>query len=138
MKTNLLLTLSLLAAVVLLQGCQLEPQGGQKVEGWATKIGGSYKGPIMSGNTEYPGVTKFNVGSGDMLTGSYSYTEDGATVKGKLSGFKVAGDCKLECKWEDPNGVGDFKLTFNKELNAFTGSWTTDAGGAENAWNGKK
>jgi len=156
MKTNVLLTLALVVAVVVAGGCQ-----SSKIKGadtWPGQIAGSYKSAIFTGETEFPGTTVFTVDEKGQLAGTYKLTEQDGTVvtgklsnfkeagpnqltvvTGKLSNFKEAGPNQLKCKWVDKNGTGDFKLTFKKDLSSFEGSWNNTENSEQwHAWNGKK
>ena len=137
MKTNVLITLLLAAAIAFVMGCETTPGGGQKLSGWQSKIAESYKSAIFTGETEFPGTTTFKT-SGGKLSGTYELTAGGEKVTGKLTKFTAVGDRKLKCRWEDPNGVGDFTLTFSPDLSSFKGEWENDDGDASGAWNGKK
>ena len=140
MKTNAVLALFLVVAVVLVSGCQGQSIAGkgQKVEGWAARIGGSYKGGIWTGKTRFPGTTKFNVDAKGLLSGTYELDEKGTTVPGTLSDFRVAGNRQLECRWKDKNGTGDLKMTFTDNLSSFKGFWSLDGKEQKHPWNGTR
>ena len=139
MKMNVALAVMLVGAMVLASGCpapQGSPAGGAK---WASKAAGSYKGGIFSGATEFPGTTKIQADKSGKLSGTYELKEaDGTVVKGTLSDFRTVGDRKLECKWTDKNGTGDFEITFAADLASFKGQWNNADNDQKHAWNGKR
>jgi hypothetical protein len=137
MKTNALFTLLMVAAVAFMMGCEATPGGGQKISSSSLKIAGTYKGAMFTGETEFPGSTTFKAGGGK-LSGTYELTAGGEKVTGTLSDFSSTGKNKFKCRWKDPNGVGDFNLTFSDDLSSFKGTWDNDANDAGGAWNGKK
>lgn len=142
MKMNALLTLLLVAVVVLAAGCEPEakpkPKGPAAAAKWESKIGGSYKGIIYTGQTEYPGTTTFQVDKKGGLSGTYELMDEGTKVTGKLSDFRIVAKNKLECKWVDTNGTGAFKVTFKDDLSSFKGTWNNDDNEEWSDWNGKK
>ncbi len=138
MKTNVVFTLCLVAAVVLASGCVSTPKKGHGADSWAAHIAGSYKGGMWGGDTRYPGTTTFSVDAKGVLTGVYELDENGTAVPGKLSDFRVVGPRQLECKWEDKNGTGDLKMTFADNWSRFDGLWNADGTEEKNRWNGAK
>ena len=137
MKMNVMFTLFLVVAVGLAAGCEAKKVTG--ADALATQIAGSYKSSIFSGSTEFPGTTKFGVDKDGAITGTYQLTEqDGTVVPGKLTDFRTVGPNKLQCKWEDKNGTGDFVLTFKADMSSFEGLWNDDGSDEKHAWNGKK
>ena len=139
MKTNVVLALMLVAAMVLASGCPAPQQTPAGPDRWVTKAAGSYKGGIFSGKTEFPGTTRFQVDKKGSPSGTYELKEkDGTIVTGKLSDFRVVGDRKLACKWADKNGTGDFEMTFAEDFARFEGLWNDAGKEQKHAWNGKK
>ena len=137
MKTNVLFTLLLTAAVALVMGCPAAPGDGQELTGWQSKIAGAYKSAIFTGQTEFAGKTTFKT-TGGKLSGTYELDDNGTKVTGTLTKFTAAGERKLKCRWKDTNGVGNFTLTFSADMSSFKGQWDNDADDAGGAWNGKK
>ena len=134
MKTKVLFTLLMVAAVAFMMGCEGGTVGSaQKISGWPLKIGGVYKSDISA----FTGTTTFKT-SGGKLSGGYELTDGGKKVTGTLSDFAASGKNTLKCKWKDINGVGDFTMTFSADMASFTGKWTNENGGGGGAWNGKK
>jgi hypothetical protein len=134
MKTKVLFTLLTIAAVSFMMGCDWSPFGGEKEHGgWQSKISGSYKSEIFTGDTKFIGKTTFK-GSG----GTYELDDNGTKVTGTLTKITADGDRKLKCRWKDTNGEGNFTLTFSDDLSSFKGQWDNDDAGASGAWNGKK
>ena len=138
MKTNVLFTLLLAVVVAFVMGCEATPGGGQKLGNWQSKITGDYKSVIFNGNTEYPAKTTFKQKDGKM-SGTYELDNFGLIVTGTLGEFKVTGDNKLKCRWEDDTSrVGNLNMTFAPDLSSFKGTWDPDDGDGSGAWNGKK
>jgi len=138
MKTNVLFTVLTIAAIAFVMGCDGTGMGGgQKISGWTSKIGGTYKSAIFTGKIEFPGTTTFKTSS-EKLSGTYELTAGGEKVTGTLSDFKATGKNALKCRWKDVNGVGNFTMTFSDDLSSFKGKWDNDANDAGGAWNGKK
>ena len=109
MKTNAVFVLLLVAAIVVAVACEPEPKGPAAAGKWESKIAGSYKGIIYSGETEFPGTTTFKVDAKGALSGTYELKEpDDTVVTGKLSDFRIVAKNKLECRWVDKNGEGTF------------------------------
>jgi len=134
MKTKVVFTLLMVAAVTFMMGCDGATMGSaQKISGWPLKIGGAYKSDISA----FTGTTTFKVSEGT-LSGGYELDDNGTKVTGTLSDFAATGKNKLKCRWKDMNGVGDFTMTFSDDLSSFTGKWDNDADGAGGPWNGKK
>ena len=134
MKTNVLFTLLVVAAVAFMMGCEGGTVGSaQKISGWPLKIGGTYKSDISA----FTGTTTFKVSDGK-LSGGYELTAGGEKVTGTLSDFAATGKNALKCRWKDINGVGNFTMVFSDDLSSFKGKWDNDADGAGGAWNGKK
>ena len=134
MKTNVLFTLLVVAAVAFMMGCEGGTVGSaQKISGWPLKIGGTYKSDISA----FTGTTTFKVSDGK-LSGGYELTAGGEKVTGTLSDFAATGKNTLKCRWKDINGVGNFTMVFSDDLSSFKGKWDNDADGAGGAWNGKK
>ena len=134
MKTNVLFTLLMVAAVTFVMGCGTSGTGAaQDISGWPLKIGGAYKSDISS----FTGTTTFKI-AGGKLSGGYELTDGGKKVTGTLSNFAASGKNTLKCRWKDINGVGDFTMVFSDDLSSFKGNWTNDDGGGGGAWNGKK
>ena len=136
MKTNVLFTLLLVAAVAFVTGCDTTTGGGKELSGWQSKIAGSYKSAIFTGDIEYAGKTTFKT-AGGAISGTYELDDNGTKVTGTLTKITPDGDRKLKCRWKDTNGVGNFTLTFSADMSSFKGKWDNDAGGG-GAWNGKK
>jgi len=138
MKTNVLFTVLMIAAITFVMGCGTAGTGApQEISGWPLKIGGTYKSDIFTGKTKFPGSTTFKVSEGK-LSGGYELTADGKKVPGTLSNFAATGKNTLKCRWKDQNGVGDFTMVFSADLSSFKGKWTNEKGKAGGAWNGKK
>ena len=134
MKTNVLFTVLMIAAVTFVMGCGTAGTGApQEISGWPLKIGGTYKSDISS----FTGTTTFKVSEGK-LSGGYELTAGGKKVPGTLSNFAATGKNALKCRWKDQNGVGDFTMVFSDDLSSFKGKWTNDKDKAGGPWNGKK
>ncbi len=138
MKTNILFTLLMVAALTFVMGCDGLGLGTTgKTSGELLKIDGTYKSEIFTGNTLFPGSTTFKT-AGGALSGAYELTAGGEKVVGTLSDFVATGKNALKCKWKDKDGVGNFTMVFSDDLSSFKGKWTNDANKAGGAWNGKK
>jgi len=138
MKTSVLFTLLLAAAVAFVAGCETTPGGGRKISSWQSKIDGAYKSVIFNGDTDYPARTTFETKEGK-LTGTYELDNFGIIITGKLHKFQVVGDRKLKCRWiDEEDRVGNLNVTFSEDLSSFKGHWDPDDGDGNGAWNGKK
>jgi len=139
MKTNVVFALLLAVAAAFVTGCQTTPCCcGQKLGPWQSRIAGAYKGAIFNDQDGYDAKTTLMINEGK-LSGKYEMDVMGSECTGKLHEFKITGDRKLKCRWEDyTNRVGSLTMTFSSDLSSFKGHWEADDCNGSGAWNGKK
>ena len=114
-------TVAMLAAAVLVS---LAPAAAAQ-DDWSAFAGaaGTYEGKAFSGDGLVPVTTRFTVGPGGRVEGSYAFTQGGTDYDGSLREARIVGARTLVFIWHDAWGYGTLEVVFAQDFGSFTGGW---------------
>jgi hypothetical protein len=104
----------------------------------AAALAGTYCGKLWSAGEIVSAVTELRVGADGRLTGRYEFDDGPDKTTGTLIEEKQSTGRKRTLIWKDVYGAGKLVITFNVELNGFTGLWGADWEEPNAQWDGSR